>query len=129
RARTAGGAGRRVPGGAEIRGRVAGAPSRSRPRDREQVSRARRPAPPLPRLRARAATGGIVVRVLYVSHNHPTLHPGGAEAYALELYEAMRDTTEVEPVLLARIGSNVARQRVAHAGTPFSAVNGDPGQY
>jgi len=69
------------------------------------------------------------VRVLYVSHNHPTLHPGGAEAYALELYEAMRDTTEVEPVLLARIGSNVARQRVAHAGTPFSAVNGDPGQY
>jgi len=69
------------------------------------------------------------VKVLYVSHNHPTLHPGGAEAYALELYEAMREVPGVEPVLLARIGSNVARRRVSHAGTPFSAVNGDPGQY
>ena len=69
------------------------------------------------------------LRVLYVAHNHPTLHPGGAEAYALELYEGMRETPGVEPMLLARIGSNVARRRVAHPGTPFSAVNGDPGQY
>jgi glycosyltransferase involved in cell wall biosynthesis len=69
------------------------------------------------------------LRVLYVVHNHPTLHPGGAEAYALELYEAMRERPGVEPVLLARIGSNVARQRVAHPGTPFSSVNGDPNQH
>jgi glycosyltransferase involved in cell wall biosynthesis len=69
------------------------------------------------------------LRVLYVAHNHPTLHPGGAEAYALELYEAMREAPGVDPVLLARIGSNVARQRVAHPGTPFSSVNGDPNQY
>jgi len=69
------------------------------------------------------------MKVLYVAHNHPTLHPGGAEAYALELYEGMRDTPGVEPVLLARIGSNVARQRVAHPGTPFSSVNDDPNQY
>jgi glycosyltransferase involved in cell wall biosynthesis len=69
------------------------------------------------------------LRVLYVAHNHPTLHPGGAEAYALELYESMREAPGVEPVLLARIGSNVARQRVAHPGTPFSSVNGDPNQY
>jgi len=69
------------------------------------------------------------LRVLYVAHNHPTLHPGGAEAYALELYEAMREEPGVEPVLLARIGTNVARQRVAHPGTPFSSVNGDPNQY
>jgi glycosyltransferase involved in cell wall biosynthesis len=69
------------------------------------------------------------LRVLYVVHNHPTLHPGGAEAYALELYEAMREAPGVEAVLLARIGSNVARQRVAHPGTPFSSVNGDPNQY
>jgi glycosyltransferase involved in cell wall biosynthesis len=68
------------------------------------------------------------LRVLYVAHNHPTLHPGGAEAYALELYEAMREQPGVEPILLARIGSNVARQRVAHPGTPFSSVNGDPNQ-
>lgn len=69
------------------------------------------------------------LRVLFVAHNHPTLHPGGAEAYALELYEAMREAPGVEPLLLARIGSNVARRRVAHPGTPFSAVNGDPGQH
>jgi glycosyltransferase involved in cell wall biosynthesis len=69
------------------------------------------------------------LRVLYVAHNHPTLHPGGAEAYSLELYEAMRRQPGVEPVLLARIGSNVARRRVAHPGTPFSSVNDDPNQY
>jgi glycosyltransferase involved in cell wall biosynthesis len=41
----------------------------------------------------------------------------------------MRERQEVEPVLLARIGSNVARKRVAHPGTPFSSVNGDPNQH
>jgi glycosyltransferase involved in cell wall biosynthesis len=69
------------------------------------------------------------LRVLYVAHNHPTLHPGGAEAYSLELYEAMREQPGVEPVLMARMGSNVARRRVAHPGTPFSSVNGDPNQH
>lgn len=69
------------------------------------------------------------MKVLYVAHNHPTLHPGGAEAYALELYEGMRETEGIEPVLLARIGSNVARRRVSHPGTPFSSVGGDPNQY
>jgi glycosyltransferase involved in cell wall biosynthesis len=70
------------------------------------------------------------MKVLYVSHNHPTLHPGGAEAYALELYEAMRERPGVEPLLLARIGSNVAHQRSGHPGTPFSTVSGDdPNQY
>lgn len=69
------------------------------------------------------------LKVLYVVHNHPTLHPGGAEAYALELYEAMRAEPGVEALLLARIGSNVARQRVSHPGTPFSSVNDDPNQY
>ncbi|MGE5407624.1 MAG: glycosyltransferase family 4 protein [Syntrophothermus sp.] len=69
------------------------------------------------------------MRILFVSHNHPTLHPGGAEAYALELYEAMREQPGVEPMLLARIGSNVAHRRVGHPGTPFSGVNEDPNQY
>lgn len=66
--------------------------------------------------------------VLYVSHNHPTLHPGGAEAYALELYERMRETDEWAPLFLARIGPNVAQQRTARPGTPFSGVGEDPGQ-
>lgn len=79
--------------------------------------------------RTTRAPAGKRLRVLYVAHNHPTLHPGGAEAYALELYKAMREVPGVEPILLARIGSNVARRRVAHPGTPFSSVNGDPNQY
>jgi glycosyltransferase involved in cell wall biosynthesis len=73
--------------------------------------------------------GSRQLRVLYIVHNHPTLHPGGAEAYSLELYEAMRETPDVEPILLARIGSNVARRRVPHPGTPFSSVNGDANQH
>src|SRR6478609_9422424 len=97
-------------------------------RDREQLPQDRGAASSLPRIRPRR-TEGDCMKVLYVSHNHPTLHPGGAEAYALELYEGMRETPGVEPVLLARIGSNVARRRVAHPGTPFSSVNDDPIQY
>jgi glycosyltransferase involved in cell wall biosynthesis len=68
-------------------------------------------------------------RVLYVLHNHPTLHPGGAEAYALELYEAMRASDRFEPLLVARIGSTVATKRSGHPGTPFSLVDGDDHQY
>jgi hypothetical protein len=70
-------------------------------------------------------------RVLYILHNHPTLHPGGAEAYALELYEAMRESDEFEPLLVARTGSNpnFIIPRTAHPGAPFSSVNGDPNQY
>jgi glycosyltransferase involved in cell wall biosynthesis len=66
--------------------------------------------------------------VLYVSHNHPVLHPGGAEAYALELYERMRESDEWDPLFLARIGPNVAQQRAARPGTPFAQVGDDPGQ-
>jgi glycosyltransferase involved in cell wall biosynthesis len=66
--------------------------------------------------------------ILYVSHNHPILHPGGAEAYALELYERMRRSEEWEPLFLARIGPNVAQARASRPGTPFSAVGEDPGQ-
>jgi glycosyltransferase involved in cell wall biosynthesis len=78
---------------------------------------------------ANGGGAGRALRVLFVSHNHPTLHPGGAEAYALELYEAMRERPGVEPVLLARIGSNVVHQRSGHPGTPFQTVNDDPNQY
>jgi glycosyltransferase involved in cell wall biosynthesis len=67
--------------------------------------------------------------VLYLSHNHPILHPGGAEAYALELYERMREHDAWEPLFMARIGPNVAQARTARPGTPFSGVGADPGQY
>ena len=68
-------------------------------------------------------------KVLYVLHNHPALHPGGAEAYALELYESLRESDDFEPLLVARIGPNVASARTSHPGAPFSAVGDDPNQY
>jgi glycosyltransferase involved in cell wall biosynthesis len=68
-------------------------------------------------------------KVLYVCHNHPTLHPGGAEAYALELHRAMHESEDFEPIFLSRIGSTVATERRPHSGTPFSTVDGDRSQY
>ena len=69
-------------------------------------------------------------RVLYVLHNHPATRPGGAEAYALELYEAMRESEEFDPVLVARVGPHQHTQNLARPGTPFSLVNDeDPAQY
>ncbi len=68
-------------------------------------------------------------KVLYVLHNHPALFPGGAEAYALELYLALRESTEFEPILVSRIGPNVASARKSHPGAPFSAAGDDPNQY
>jgi glycosyltransferase involved in cell wall biosynthesis len=67
-------------------------------------------------------------KVLYILHNHPTLFPGGAEQYALELFEALRDSNEIEPLLLARIGRFSVPQG-NRPGTPFSTVDGEPDQY
>jgi glycosyltransferase involved in cell wall biosynthesis len=68
-------------------------------------------------------------KVLYVLHNHPSLHPGGPETYSLELYEAMRESAEFEPVLVARAGSERGIQRSHRPGAPFSSLDGDPNQY
>lgn len=68
-------------------------------------------------------------RVLYVCHNHPCVVPGGAETYALELYEAMREAGRFEPILLARTGPPVSKVRRPHEGTLLGRVNDDPNQY
>ena len=68
-------------------------------------------------------------KVLYVCHNHPRIRPGGAEAYALELYEAMRDSQSFEPLLLARSGKPVSNIGRYHEGTLLTGVDGDPNQY
>ncbi|MCC6627623.1 MAG: glycosyltransferase family 4 protein [Chloroflexi bacterium] len=64
--------------------------------------------------------------VLYVSHGHPAIRPGGAEVAALELYEAMRASPAYESILLARTGPPASQP---HLGTPFSMVGRDPNQY
>jgi glycosyltransferase involved in cell wall biosynthesis len=69
-------------------------------------------------------------KVLYVVHNHPSLFPGGAETYALELYEAMRSSSVFEPLLVARIGPNHGgTSATLHPGSPFTALSSDPNQY
>src|SRR5688572_21477974 len=67
-------------------------------------------------------------RVLYVCHNHPSVRPGGAEAYALELYEAMRATDEFEPIFLAKGGPPNSKRR-PNKGAMVGPVNGDANQY
>jgi glycosyltransferase involved in cell wall biosynthesis len=68
-------------------------------------------------------------RVLYVCHNHPAIRPGGAEAYALELYRAMRESKRVEPIFLVRSGPPLSRTGRYHEGTLVTSVNHDPNQY
>jgi glycosyltransferase involved in cell wall biosynthesis len=68
-------------------------------------------------------------KVLYIVHNHPSVRPGGAEAYALELYHAMRTSPRFEPVLVARNGPTPEGGPPQHAGAPFSLVEGDSNQY
>ena len=64
-------------------------------------------------------------RVLYVSNNHPDIYVGGAEVYSYEIYQALRDSAEVEPILLAR---TVNSGHGARRDTPFFALNDDPNQ-
>ena len=66
------------------------------------------------------------LRVLYFAHGHPTVRPGGAEAYGFELYQAMRAQPGIEAALVCRIGDGVYGPR---SGTIFSLVGQDPGQY
>jgi glycosyltransferase involved in cell wall biosynthesis len=68
-------------------------------------------------------------KVLYICHNHPSVRPGGAEAYALELYHGIHEHDEFEPVLLAKGGPPYSLRRQPHGGTQFGLVNGDPNQY
>ena len=69
-------------------------------------------------------------RVLYVVHHHPTVMAGGAETYALELYEQVRDSTPGwEPLLLAGTGPSGSGRGTPHPGTLVEPVGGDPGQY
>jgi len=67
--------------------------------------------------------------VLYVCHNHPSVRPGGAEAYALELHRAMRASGEFTPLLLAKGGPPVGPTGGAHGGTPFAPVGDDGDEY
>jgi glycosyltransferase involved in cell wall biosynthesis len=67
-------------------------------------------------------------KVLFVCHNHPAIDPGGTEAYALEVYKAMKASDDFEPVFLARTGPPSSATAYTHEGTPLSSLE-DPNQY
>jgi glycosyltransferase involved in cell wall biosynthesis len=75
------------------------------------------------------AAPGSKLKVLFICHNHPSLYPGGAEGYALEIYDEMRSTGEVEPIFLARVGKTASSGFLSHPGTPFSVLEADTHQY
>ena len=68
-------------------------------------------------------------RVLLVVHNHPELLVGGVEMYVKNLYDALRETGEIEPILLARAGRPFTPTDAPHDDTPLALVNDDPNQY
>lgn len=68
-------------------------------------------------------------KVLYICHNHPAVRPGGAEAYALELYQAMRASDHVEPFFLAKGGPPLSTSGRIHSGTCIAPIGGDDHQY
>lgn len=60
-------------------------------------------------------------RVLFVSHNHPDLMVGGTEVFSYELFRAVREHGEFEPIYLARTSSPGHRP-----GGPFHALGSRP---
>lgn len=68
-------------------------------------------------------------RVLYVSHNHPDVRPGGAETYALELFRAMKKFGSYSPILLAKAGPPMSADYRPHPHTPFAKVNSNGDEY
>lgn len=67
--------------------------------------------------------------VMYVVHNHPSVMPGGAETYALELFHGMKAGPDYQPVLVARTGPPVSRTSRVHEGTLLEPVFGESDQY
>jgi glycosyltransferase involved in cell wall biosynthesis len=62
-------------------------------------------------------------RVLYVCHNHPMNRPGGAEIYAVELFEAISRDTRFKPMMLIKAGPPVSMLRSQHRGTRFAVLD------
>jgi glycosyltransferase involved in cell wall biosynthesis len=78
---------------------------------------------------ARPGRPGDKPRILFVAANHPAIRPGGAEGYALEVYEGIRDEGEFEAVFMARSGPPFSIASRHHEGRPITLVNDDPCQY
>lgn len=58
-------------------------------------------------------------RVLFICHNHPSLHPGGSEILAHDLFRAMKAGGEVECLFLGCVNQH---HREQNPGTCFQTV-------
>jgi glycosyltransferase involved in cell wall biosynthesis len=67
-------------------------------------------------------------RILFISHNHPAVRPGGAEGHALDLHEALRAAGEFEPVFMARM-ERADQPSALRSRIPIASVDGRPGHY
>jgi glycosyltransferase involved in cell wall biosynthesis len=68
-------------------------------------------------------------RVLFICHNHPSVRPGGAEAYALELHRHLVRSGEVDSYFLAKGGPPLSTAGNAHLGTYIAPVGKRPNEY
>lgn len=59
------------------------------------------------------------LKVLHLCHNHPDLHPGGTEIFALDLHRALKASGEVEGLFIGCVDENHRRQR---PGTVFQGI-------
>jgi len=67
--------------------------------------------------------------VLFICHNHPSVRPGGAEAYALELHRHLAAAGDVRSVFLAKGGPPLAPAGRVHLGTCVAPVDDRPDEY
>ena len=72
---------------------------------------------------------GTPPRVLFICHNHPSVRPGGAEAYALELHRYLQRTEQVDSYFLAKGGPPLSNAGSAHLGTYIAPVGRHPNEY
>jgi glycosyltransferase involved in cell wall biosynthesis len=64
------------------------------------------------------------LRVLFICHNHPSVRPGGAEAYALELHRHLDRSGDFESYFLAKGGPPLSQAGRPHAETHIAPVGG-----
>jgi glycosyltransferase involved in cell wall biosynthesis len=80
----------------------------------------------VPKKKAKAADR---YKVLFICHNHPSVRPGGAEAYALELHRYLRESEHFEPTFLAKGGPPLSPAGQPHLGTCTALVGDAPDEY
>jgi len=59
------------------------------------------------------------LKVLHLCHNHPSLHPGGTEIFALDLHRQMVSSGDVEGLFIGCVDQNHRQQR---PGTVFQGI-------